>query len=87
LSLRDGIDQIRKIHLDLIRELGGLAAKGPFEGPDMIPHVTILQFVSKDVEPLLRYVRDSGQVDGLSMEVDKITLVKSHAYKMLGTYD
>ena len=32
LSLRDGIEEIRKIHLGLIRELGAIAIRGPFEG-------------------------------------------------------
>ena len=85
LSVRNKIDEIRKIHLDLIRKLGDLAIKGPFEGPEMIPHVTLLEFVTTDVEPLLRYVRVTDLVDGLSMEVDKLTLVKSYSYRLFST--
>jgi len=53
----------------------------------MIPHVTLLQFLTKDVDPLLRQVRQTTPLEDLSMEVDKITLVKSYAYRLLGTYE
>jgi len=85
LSVRDGVNAIRKIHLDLIRELGAFAVKGPFEGPDMIPHLTLLLFKTRDVEPLLRHVQRMKPLEELSMSVGEITLVRSHSYRLFGS--
>jgi 2'-5' RNA ligase len=85
LSITEGVSAIRKLHLDLIRELYGLAVKGPFEGPDMIPHLTLLLFMTKDVEPLLRHVQEMKPLEELSIHVEEITLVKSHSYRLFGS--
>jgi 2'-5' RNA ligase len=87
LSVRDGVDAIRKIHLDLVRELGSLAVKGPFEGSGMIPHLTLLLFTTRDVEPLLLRVQEMKSSEVLPMPVEEITLVKSHPYRLLGSKD
>ena len=87
LSVRNGVDAIRKIHLDLIHELGSLAVKGPFEGSDMIPHLTLLLFTTRDVQTLLHHVQEMQSLQNLTMPVEEITLVKSHSYRLFGSKD
>jgi 2'-5' RNA ligase len=49
LGVENGIDELRALHLSLVSELGDLAVRGRFEGSQMIPHLTLLHFKSKDV--------------------------------------
>ena len=83
LRIKEGTQELRKIHLSLLDELKGLAARARFEGPDMIPHVTLIHFATKDIEPLVSYANALENVNVPAIEVSEIALVKSHSYRLL----
>jgi len=83
LRIEEGTQELKKIHLSLLDELKGLAVGARFEGPDMIPHVTLLHFATKDIEPLVSHATALRNVKVPSIEVSEITLVKSHTYRLL----
>jgi 2'-5' RNA ligase len=81
----EGADNIRKLHMSLAEGLGNLAVKGRYDGENMLPHLTLVQFSTKDVEQLLRKARQLENRPIVSMVVEKITLVKSFPYRFFGT--
>ena len=52
-----GTKEIRWLNRELVKRLGGLAARSEYDGASMKPHVTIMHFATKDVGPLLREAR------------------------------
>ena len=83
LKIKQGREPLKAIHISLIDALQGLAVAGRFEGQDMIPHVTLLHFSTRDVDSLASYAETLNIPPLSPIEISEITLVKSHSYRLL----
>jgi 2'-5' RNA ligase len=81
-EVRKGADEIRELHMKLIRELGDKVAHSKYDGEAMHPHVSIMHFATQDVEPLLRKARSMATRSMGEATVGELQVVKSYPHRL-----
>jgi 2'-5' RNA ligase len=81
-ELRKGADEVRELHMKLIKELGGRVTHSKYDGEAMHPHVSIAHFATQDVEPLFRKARSMVTRFMGEATVGELQVVKSYPHRL-----
>jgi 2'-5' RNA ligase len=79
-----GADEIRRLNMELTEKLVGRAIHGEYDGEKMEPHVTMVHFATRSVEPLLNEVSRLETKFVGEMLVKEIRVVKYQARRLFG---
>jgi 2'-5' RNA ligase len=81
-EVRKGADEIRELHMKLIKELGDRVTRSKYDGEAMHPHVSMVHFATQDVEPLLRKARSMAARSMGEATVGELQVVKSYPHRL-----
>jgi 2'-5' RNA ligase len=76
-------DPIRQLHFEIINRLKQRVTSGEFEGDKFVAHISLLYFISKNVERLLHKIKQLSHVDIGKMMVKSIDIAYGYPHLLL----
>jgi 2'-5' RNA ligase len=77
-----GVDEIRRMNAKLVQRLGDGAIRRWYDGENMKPHVSMVHFTTRDVEPLLGKAKELENRFVGKMKVREIQVKKSYPHRL-----